>query len=138
MAVHSSRWRQTGTGCWSSTATDCPVGAATRNTGGPPQCAACYGIMQINWRAHPTTWPMSRDSTAFNADYLGAYLRACFEGLIPYLTRNAPPGRPYRPDDEWGCVGMVFSGDWADSTALNTSAAVREYLDRRTWTRPDF
>jgi autotransporter family porin len=138
MAVHSTRWRQTAIGCWSTTSSDCPAGAATRTTGAGTECGGCYGLLQIRWKYHPTTWPMARDSTAFSADYFLAYLRACFEGWIPHLARNAPAERPYRPDDEWACVGAVFTGDWYDASALNATAATRGYHETRPWTRPDF
>ena len=62
-------------------------------------CPKTFGIVSAMswqdpaWGAWPDnqngTFPFNRDSTAFVVDYLGAYLRGCYEGWAWWLTRTS-------------------------------------------------
>jgi hypothetical protein len=136
-AVQASNWRQDEWRSWSSNATDCPVNAETRMAFGATECAAIYGILQISWLYHKTTWPMIHDSTAFNVDYALGYMRTCFEKLSTWLD-NSPVGKPYVAGDEWGCVGAFYSGNWYDKGGSVYMQGVQDKLAAKTWTRFDF
>jgi hypothetical protein len=138
IAVDVTEWRQAFTGCWTTTLTDCPPGAATRNGGSGIQCAECYGILQIKWRFHMSGWPMIRDSTPFSVDYFTGLLRSCFEGWTAFFGQSAPLDQPYVRDDEWSCAGAVIAGEWRSSEALDRTAAIKGYAQTRPWTRPGF
>ena len=71
------------------------------------------------------TFPFSRDSTAFAVDYVGSYLRGCYEGWIKWLH---PAG-----GDIWGCVGSWYSGDWHSSAADGYIRRVRNEISNHTW-----
>lgn len=103
-----------------------------------------YGLMQVRSTVHTGTFPLSRDSTAFNVDYALAWRRACYEGEFTWLN---DPGRPggYSKGDEWGCVGTWFSGNWYDGDENKPYSGARAYIKQvkgyrseRTWLRPDF
>ena len=71
-------------------------------------CPETFGIVGIKSWQNPSwgqmadnqngTFPFNRNSTAFAVDYIGAYLRGCYEGWITWL---GPAG------DLWGCVGSL-------------------------------
>lgn len=83
------------------------------------------------WRGNQNgTFPFSRNSTAFAVDYLGSYLRGCYEGWIIWLHPH--------PGDIWGCVGSWYSGDWHSAAADRYVDQVRSTIKRRTWLRPRF
>ncbi|HET6283385.1 MAG TPA: hypothetical protein VFH73_20675 [Polyangia bacterium] len=136
-AVQSSNWRQDEWRSWSGNAMDCPANAETRNAFGATECAAIYGILQISWHYHKTTWPMIHDSTAFNVDYALGYVRTCFEKQSTWLD-NSPIGKAYVAGDEWGCVGAFYSGNWYDKDGSLYMKGVRDKLAAKTWTRFDF
>jgi hypothetical protein len=83
-----------------------------------------WGPMKDNQNG---TFPFNRDSTAFAVDYLGSFLRGCFEGWITWL---GPSG------DLWGCVGAWFSGDWYASGANNYIASVQNEMKSFIWLDP--
>jgi hypothetical protein len=92
---------------------------------------ASVGILQVkSARAgtpHRYTWPHSRLSTAYNADYALAWRRACFEGhFAPRWLPASARGRL------WGCVGLWFSGAWRRGDA-GYVAKVQRALRRRPW-----
>ncbi len=134
IAVDESHWRQADVGDWTTDTTLCPPG--TISGGG---CYQSYGLLQIKYGSFPGTWPMSRDSTAFNVDYKLAYQRACMEGANQWLREDVPlPGYPVYPQgtDEqmlWGCVGDWFSGEWYDAAALAYVQRVHQALAAREW-----
>jgi len=136
-AVQASNWRQDEWRSWSASATDCPPNAETRNAFGATECASIYGILQISWRYHKTTWPMIHDSTAFNVDYALGYVRSCFEKLSTWLE-NSPVGKAYVAGDEWGCVGAFYSGNWYDKDGSLYMKGVKDKLAAKPWTRADF
>ena len=86
------------------------------------------------WGAWPDnqngTFPFNRDSTAFVVDYLGAYLRGCYEGWASWLTRTS--------GDLGGCVGSWYAGDWHSSTADGYAARVKGEIDSRPWLDASF
>ena len=49
-----------------------------------------------------------------------------------------PGGASYHAGDVWGCVGRWFAGRWRTGPAKQYIAQVRQYLDERIWTKPDF
>jgi hypothetical protein len=103
-----------------------------------------YGLLQVRSTVHVGTFPHSRDSTAYAVDYALAWRRACYEGEFKWLN---DPGRTggYVTGDEWGCVGVWFSGNWYDgdenvpySGAKAYIKGVKQHLAQRTWTTPAF
>jgi hypothetical protein len=86
--------------------------------------APSWGAMADNQNG---TFPFSRDSTAFAVDYIGSYLRGCYEGWITWLAG---------PGDLWGCVGSWYSGDWYDSGANDYVAHAKAELANFTWLAP--
>jgi hypothetical protein len=76
------------------------------------------------------TFPFSRDSTAFAVDYLGSYLRGCFEGWVTWLDP--------RGGDLWGCVGSWYSGDWHSADADRYIRRVKNEMSNHTWLERSF
>ncbi len=91
-----------------------------------------YGILQVlnKW---VDTYPMSDQSTAFNADFYGASYRFVYDGLNKYFAQP-----PYAAGDEWGSVGAWFSGAWWDPGATTYIDQVKTILSNRTWEQPSF
>jgi len=83
---------------------------------------------------------MSRDDTAFNAEYTYRSIRGCYEGLANYLYDRTPvAGYPrYHPGDIWGCVGWWYSGSWYDQGALAYIKSIKMYLTNKQWLQPGF
>jgi hypothetical protein len=73
------------------------------------------------------TFPFNRNSTAFAEDYIGSYLRGCYEGWITWL---GPSG------DIWGCVGSWYAGDWHSSAADGYISRVQGEINNLTWLQP--
>jgi hypothetical protein len=126
---------QTTANDWTTDGSLCPPGAAWNYS----QCAQTYGILQIKWPYQQNTWPMSWNSTAFNADYRFAIQRACMNGDIGYLAGDTPsPGYPSYPNGTsdqmlWGCIGEWYSGGWYDSGALNYISWIKTQLSEQQW-----
>lgn len=85
-----------------------------------------FGILQIKRTAWKGTWPLTRDSTAFNVDMHGAIMRECLDGRATWLARG------YRAGDLWGCVGYYFSGRWRSPEGDAYAGRVRSHLRART------
>jgi hypothetical protein len=103
-------------------------------------CAQSYGILQtkvFDFNIFPATW----DSTAFNADFRGAYWRACMNGDAGYLNGGGGGGAPAYPGGtasqlEQGCLGEWESGSWYDSSAIaymNANAALVAQIPSAPW-----
>ena len=92
-----------------------------------------WGRMEANQNG---TFPFNRDSTAFALDYLGSYLRGCYEGWEPWLSHAGPV--PYEAGDLWGCVGSWYAGEWRTRRALDYVHRVREELRDRPWLEADW
>jgi hypothetical protein len=75
------------------------------------------------------TFPFNRNSTAFAEDYIGSYLRGCYEGWVKWL---GPSG------DLWGCVGSWYSGDWHSSAANGYIDRVQTEISNHRWLQPDW
>ncbi len=98
-----------------------------------------YGLMQIKRTASKGTFPLSRDSTAFNADYYGASIRHYHDGAASWLNDACCfSGRTYRAGDLWGSVGAWFAGRWYTSEAVDYINKVKRHLRSRTWERSGF
>jgi autotransporter family porin len=123
-AYQESDWDQSTTGDQSDDAADCAAGVA-------PPCPTSFGILQLKGLDLPGSYPLSRTSTAFNVDYYGARMRSCYEGWVTYL------GGDYAPGDLWDCVGWHKSGRWKDSSSLNYTARVRNYIGQQPWRKFD-
>jgi autotransporter family porin len=96
-----------------------------------------WGITQVKLApfspcsTHPGTHPLSRQSTSFNLDYWGAYVRSAFDGGTDWL------GSGYRSGDIWGSMGAWFSGDWYSGSQAYIDAAKGHHA-AKPWTRPGF
>jgi hypothetical protein len=96
-------------------------------------CPTSFGIMQVKWQFHPevadprvgSSYPLSKQSTAFNIDLQLAEMRGCYDGMSSYLgdTRG----------DVWGCLGSWWSGEWHDEGGDRYSGIVQEILDDKPW-----
>jgi autotransporter family porin len=137
-AAHTGNWRQDLWSGWTSNTSECPPTPQTRSAFGGVECAQIYGVFQIMFRYHETTWPMSRDSTAFNVDYSLGLQRTCMDGLSSWLADSASAATPYVKDDEWGCAGSWYSGNWYDRDAVPWIESVRQNLETKPWTQADF
>ena len=106
-------------------------------TGVCPETFSIVGVMSWqdpSWGQMPDnqngTFPFNRDSTAFAVDYLGAYLRGCYQGWAHWLTHAA--------GQIWGCVGSWYSGDWHSTDADGYISRVKNELAHHTWLRRDW
>ena len=139
-AWEESKWKQSAAGDERNDPNQCHAGAWNGWDGN--SCKQSYGILQVKVFDY-NTWPEARDSTAFNADFIGAYHRACVNGDVHYLSERTPipPYPPYPTSDpeaaSWGCIGQWFSGGWYDQGALNYIGEVKQNLAARPWTRLD-
>lgn len=134
-AAVESGWHQNQVGDLTNDASLCPPG--TWNGTG---CYQSYGILQVKYTDNKTTWPMSRDDTAFSAEYTYRSIRGCYEGWATYLY-SIPPSAGYaryHPGDIWGCIGWWYSGSWYDRGAITYMKKVKEQLASKLWLRPGF
>ncbi len=134
-AVKESYWYQSQVGDWTTNRSLCPPGTWD-GTG----CYQSYGILQIKYIYNATAWPMSRDDTAFSAEYTYGIIRTCYEGWTTYLYDQTPvAGYPrYHAGDVWGCIGMWYSGNWYDQSAIDYINAVKTELANKEWLQPGF
>jgi hypothetical protein len=134
-AVIESYWRQSQLGDYTNDKTLCPP-----STWDGKGCYQSYGILQIKYYYFQSTWPMNRDDTAFNAEYVYGVLRACYEGWTTYLSNTTPlPGyASYHAGDIWGCVGRWYSGRWYNQDAVYYIQRVKQTLANKTWLQTSF
>jgi hypothetical protein len=134
-AVVESHWHQSMQSDYTNNRTDCPPG-----TWDGSGCYQSYGILQLKYFYFQSAWPMSRDNTAFNAEYVYAVIRTCYEGWTTYLSDRTPvAGYPsYHAGDIWGCLGRWYSGGWYDQGAINYINSLKAYLATREWLQPGF
>jgi hypothetical protein len=95
-----------------------------------------FGLFQIRRPFHCCP-SFARNSTAFNADYYGAILRAYYDGKETWLN-TVERGRDYQAGDLWGSVGAWFAGRWHTPPAEDYIKAVKGHLKARTWRTRDF
>lgn len=105
-------------------------------------CYQSWGILQTKVYYAWGTWPMIKDSTAFNADYRGADQRACMNGdYANYFASAAQQPNTYAIDIVssnvqrilWGCIGMHYSGGWYTPNSLRYIGEVQGYLKTKPW-----
>lgn len=134
-AVVESYWSQHQVGDWSTTQSECPPGTWTGSG-----CYRSYGILQIMYQYFASSWPMSRDDTAFNAEYVYGIIRTCYEGWTTYLSERTPlPGySAYHAGDLWGCLGRWYSGSWYDQGAVDYIAQVKAAYEQKPWRSSGF
>ena len=116
VAVMESEWRQSGV-----------------HADGP---YLSYGILQV-LNQYAGTFPLSRDSTAFNADFYGAHIRFVFDGRNRWFN-DVARGRTYAAGDIWGSVGSWFAGAWWTREASAYISDVKDHLANRPWEKADF
>jgi autotransporter family porin len=136
-AAIESWWRQDTMGDWSSDASRCAPGRDLGVDGKPGQCPESFGILQNRYPYEKSAWPGIASSTAMNADLAYAIWRVCFEGYEGWLN-TVERGRDYAAGDAWGCFGRWFSGRWHTDAAEGYIGRVRDYLNQRIWTTPNF
>ena len=134
-AVTEFNWHQSQLGDYTTNQSLCPPG-----TWNGSSCYQSYGILQIKYTYFQTEWPMSRNDTAFNADFVYGWLRNCYEGWADYLYQSTPvSGYPhYHADDIWGCLGFWFSGTWYDQGAINYINVTKGHYSQKPWLLPGF
>jgi hypothetical protein len=133
--VTESNWHQSQLGDYTTNQSLCPPG-----TWNGSSCYQSYGILQIKYTYFQSEWPMSRNDTAFNADFVYGWLRNCYEGWADYLYNRTPaPGYPsYHAGDIWGCLGFWFSGTWYDQGAINYIHVTKGYYAQKPWLQAGF
>jgi len=123
-----------------------------------------WGLFQIAegvGQGWPASFPLSAESTAFNADfktaeqmgveqghlsYLGDPSRsvtAISDGYAPYVDYTDTNGvlHPASTDvnqRRWGAVGNWYSGGWYDLGAIQYINQVQQILHNQPWTQPGF
>jgi hypothetical protein len=98
-----------------------------------------FGLMQVRNVNQNGTYPYSQNSTAFNVDYALASRRACYEGYLSWLNDVLPAGASrYLAGDEWGCIGVWFSGRWYDQAAIEYINRTKGYFNNKEWLKPNF
>jgi len=134
-AVAESYWHQSQLGDWTTDQSLCPPG-----TWDGSGCYQSYGILQVKYIDNKTAWPMSRDDTAFNAEYVYGMIRTCFEGWTTYLSEGTPvAGYPrYHAGDLWGCLGRWYSGWWYTQGAIDYINSVKAHLANEEWRQAGF
>ena len=95
-----------------------------------------FGIMQMR-RPYHCCLPLMKRSTAFNADYWGAIIRAYYDGRMTWLN-DVERGRDYAAGDLWGSIGAWFAGRWWTDGAARYVEEVRRHVRERTWRTRDF
>jgi len=127
-AARESHWRMSNEGDFEPRAQGhCPFD----DTRDP--CPTSFGIMQVKWYFHPpvsnprvgSSYPLIRESTAFNLDLQLAELRGCYDGMSTYLGNTR--------GDLWGCIGYWFTGAWRTSAANAYASGVRDELSEKPW-----
>ncbi len=137
-AYEESTWSSYTTGDMRTTLSACQAGNWDGWQAVQGYCWQSYGLTQIKVASF-NAWPMAWDSTAFNADFRGAYWRACMNGDVSYYYSMAPSaGYPTYPNGttdqmSWGCMGSWYSGAWYDAGALSYIAALQTQLATKPW-----
>lgn len=136
-AAIESWWHMDTLGDWGTDATLCPSNHGLGVDGTAGSCPQSYGIMQIRYPYNVAAFPGAETSTAMNVDYAFANWRACYTGSWTWLN-TVERGSDYAAGDEWGCMGVWFSGRWHTTAADEYIARVKDYLSQRIWETTDF
>jgi hypothetical protein len=133
--VIESNWHQNHQSDYTNDPNYCPPG-----TWDGKGCYQSYGLLQLKYYYFQSTWPMSRNDTAFNVEYALGVIRTCFEGWTTYLNDRTPlPGYPrYHAGDLWGCLGRWYSGGWYDQGAVDYIQQVKATLANQSWLQASF
>lgn len=126
VAAQESNWNQAAEGDMTTVLGRCQIGYSV-------PCPESFGLTQIKARFNRGTFPLSLTSTAFNVDYALMNRRICFEGWLDWID---DPN--YGAGDEWGCVGLHYSGKWMDEGAVRYIEKVKAKLDAKVWLASDF
>jgi autotransporter family porin len=122
-AVVESFWNQRTAGDYTATRRHCPrdaVGKANH------RCAESYGLLQNKYRFNRSAYPAFRTSTAYQLDFSGFKLRACFDGH-KYISHGAK--------GDWrGCLGNWYSGEWHDRLGDEYVGWVVHAMAQHIWT----
>jgi hypothetical protein len=104
-----------------------------RTASGP--CPEAIGFGQIRYQFHTAAFDNNNaiKSSAYNLDYTYGMWRNCFNGTETWVNDHER-GAEYGPGDEWGCIGLWYSGRWRDAEALGYIAKVQDFLATRKWT----
>ncbi len=99
-----------------------------------------FGLLQIKNVAkwHGGTYPLSKTSTAFNADYYAGMVRHYFDGCATWMKNYSYNGTRYAAGDLWGSVGAWYSGNWHSNAANTYIAKVKNHQTARTWAKAGF
>jgi hypothetical protein len=108
----------------------------------PGRCPKTFSIVGVmswqdpRWGRMPDnqngTFPFNRDSTAFAVDYVGSFLRGCYEGWVTWLGNT---GR-YHPGNLRGCVGAWYDGSWFGPDARTYIHRVWSVQEKHPWLDP--
>jgi hypothetical protein len=94
-------------------------------------CPTSFGILQIKWYFHPgpdeegSSYPLSKESTAFSIDYQVSEMRGCYDGLS-FVGKKTT-------GDLFGCMGLWYAGDWRTPPAEEYIERVKKALDKKPW-----
>jgi hypothetical protein len=134
-AARESWWHQSAKGDLTSNQNNCHPLLRT----GSGQCPESIGILQVRYQYHLEAFQDANAirSTAYNADYVYAVWRSCYDGEMTWLN-NVEHGATYRAGDLEGCLGVWFSGRYRTPDALGYIGRVNDYLQQRVWETPGF
>ena len=132
-AVRESNWDQSNVGDYESRSNGHCVYDDTRDP-----CPTSFGIIQVKWYYHPqvssstsaqSSYPLIKQSTAFNLDLELSEMRGCYDGLSTYLGNTR--------GNLWGCIGSWYSGAWdpTGGSYVTGSNGVQHLLDAKDWLR---
>jgi autotransporter family porin len=136
-AAAESWWDQSSIGDFGTDSTGCLPGHGIGVDGHPGQCPNSGGLLSLTYRYYQNGFPEALTSTAYNADYIYAWWRACYEGQIGWLN-TVDRGSQYGAGDAWGCVGTWYAGRWHTSAAEAYITTVKNYMTQKVWTTPSF
>ncbi len=95
-----------------------------------------FGLYQLRRPFHCCP-AYAKASTAFNADYYGAIIRAYYDGKMPWLN-DVERGEQYQAGDLDGSLGAWFAGRWHTEPANEYIQRVKDARKQRTWRSEDF
>jgi hypothetical protein len=109
--------------------------------GNCPRTFSLVGVMSWQdprWGRMPGnqngTFPFNRQSTAFALDYVGGFVRGCYEGWMVWLENTGD----YRRGDLLGCVGAWYGGAWHSPLARGYTGNIERALEERPWLDPEW